>query len=107
MSGTAQGDPTEANWVGEQFTRADELLGGPLAGMPLPAATHTYVMPLASELVSASVGTLTFLSYRAGSASEVFSWLVSVASVASLQSWAGMLFTYIRCVRPSRSVTGQ
>ena len=56
-------------------------------------------MPLASVLVSASVGLLTFLSYGAGSADTVFNWLVNVASVASLQSWAGMLFTYIRCVR--------
>ena len=55
-------------------------------------------MPLASVLVSASVGLLTFLSYGAGSANTVFNWLVNVASVASLQSWAGMLFTYIRWV---------
>ncbi|KAI0738821.1 amino acid permease-domain-containing protein [Daedaleopsis nitida] len=71
-----------------------ELLGGELAGMP--AEKHTYVMPLASVLVSASVGLLTFLSYGTGGAETAFSWLVSVASVASLQSWAGMLFTYIR-----------
>ena len=65
----------------------------------LPSAEPTYVMPLASVLVSASVGLLTFLSYGAGSANTVFNWLVNVASVASLQSWAAMLFTYIRCVR--------
>ena len=64
-----------------------------------PRAQPTYVMPLASVLVSASVGLLTVLSYNAGSAATVFDWLVSVASVASLQSWAAMLFTYIRCVR--------
>ena len=64
----------------------------------LPSAQPAYVMPLASVLVSASVGLLTFLSYGAGSADTVFNWLVNVASVASLQSWAGMLFTYIRCV---------
>ncbi|KAI9068733.1 hypothetical protein FKP32DRAFT_1587420 [Trametes sanguinea] len=56
----------------------------------------TYVLPLASVLVSASVGFLTFLSSAAGSANAAFQWLVAVASVASLQSWAGMLFTYIR-----------
>ncbi|KAI0775611.1 amino acid permease-domain-containing protein [Trametes elegans] len=55
-----------------------------------------YVLPLASVLVSASVGFLTFLSSAAGSAEAGFQWLVAVASVASLQSWAGMLFTYIR-----------
>ncbi|PIL34856.1 transporter [Ganoderma sinense ZZ0214-1] len=49
-----------------------------------------------SVLVSALVGLLTFLSYGAGSANTVFNWLANVASVASLQSWAGMLFTYIR-----------
>ena len=62
----------------------------------LPSAQPAYVMPLASVLVSASVGLLTFLSYNTGSAGTVFNWLVSVASVASLQSWACMLFTYIR-----------
>ena len=72
------------------------------AGLPPPVpaqgqAQPTYVMPLASVLVSASVGLLTFLSYNTGSAGTVFNWLVSVASVASLQSWAAMLFTYIRC----------
>ncbi|KAL1946120.1 hypothetical protein VTO73DRAFT_15247 [Trametes versicolor] len=56
----------------------------------------TYVLPLASVLVSASVGLLTFLSSTAGSANAAFQWLVAVASVASLQSWAGMLYTYIR-----------
>ncbi|KAJ3005030.1 hypothetical protein NUW54_g4526 [Trametes sanguinea] len=75
----------------------------------------SYVLPLASVLFSASVGFLTFLSSAAGSANAVrdlastmiarkteivynqaFQWLVAVASVASLQSWAGMLFTYIR-----------
>ena len=71
---------------------ASELGGEPV----VPREQPTYVMPLASVLVSASVGLLTFLSYNTGSAGTVFSWLVSVASVASLQSWAGMLFTYIR-----------
>ena len=75
--------------------RENELLGQP----PVRPQKHTYVMPLASVLVSASVGLLTFLSYgKTGNAETVFNWLVSVASVASLQSWAGMLFTYIRFV---------
>ncbi|KAI8986293.1 amino acid permease-domain-containing protein [Trametes punicea] len=60
------------------------------------AKQSTYVLPLASVLVSASVGFLTFLSSAAGSANSAFQWLVAVASVASLQSWAAMLFTYIR-----------
>ncbi|PIL34845.1 transporter [Ganoderma sinense ZZ0214-1] len=64
--------------------------------LPSTRNQPTYVMPLASVLVSASVGLLTFLSYGAGSANTVFNWLANVASVASLQSWAGMLFTYIR-----------
>ncbi|KAM5541193.1 hypothetical protein V8D89_005122 [Ganoderma adspersum] len=62
----------------------------------LPSNQPTYVMPLASVLVSASVGLLTFLSYGTGSANTVFNWLANVTSVGSLQSWAGMLFTYIR-----------
>ena len=62
----------------------------------LPSAQPAYVMPLASVLVSVSVGLLTFLSYGTGSANTVFNWLANVASVASLQSWVGMLFTYIR-----------
>lgn len=74
--------------------RADELLGGEIA----PRSKNVYVMPLASVLVSSSVGLLTFMSFQAGSADVAFSWLISVTSVASLQSWAGMLFTYIRCV---------
>ncbi|KAJ6465896.1 putative polyketide synthase [Mycena vitilis] len=31
-TGTAKGDPTEANWVGEHFQRADELLVGSVKG---------------------------------------------------------------------------
>lgn len=31
-AGTAQGDPTEANWVGERFRRDDELLVGSVKG---------------------------------------------------------------------------
>lgn len=56
-----------------------------------------YVLPLASVLVSASLGLLTFLSYKTGSAEDVFTWLANAASVASVQAWAAMLFTYIRC----------
>ena len=32
QSGTAQGDPTEANWVGRNFRRDDELLIGSVKG---------------------------------------------------------------------------
>ncbi|TFK85813.1 hypothetical protein K466DRAFT_494033 [Polyporus arcularius HHB13444] len=71
--------------------RKDELLG-----LPASAKQHTYVMPLASVLASSAMGLLAFMSYGTGSANTVFQWLVNVASVASLQSWAGMLFTYIR-----------
>ena len=31
-TGTASGDPTEANWVGEQFKRDDEIIIGSLKG---------------------------------------------------------------------------
>ncbi|EIW52347.1 uncharacterized protein TRAVEDRAFT_75343 [Trametes versicolor FP-101664 SS1] len=58
--------------------------------------SSTYVLPLASVLVSASMGLFTFLSSASGSANTTFQWLVAVTSVASLHSWAGMLYTYIR-----------
>lgn len=32
ISGTAAGDPAEANWVGEAFRRDDELLIGSVKG---------------------------------------------------------------------------
>ncbi|KAI0930952.1 hypothetical protein AcW1_007164 [Taiwanofungus camphoratus] len=54
------------------------------------------VLPFASIMASASIGLLGFLSGTNNNAGMVFQWLVSVASVASMQSWAGMLFTYIR-----------
>ena len=31
-TGTASGDPTEANWVGREFQREDELLIGSVKG---------------------------------------------------------------------------
>ncbi|KAI0747491.1 amino acid permease-domain-containing protein [Fomes fomentarius] len=74
-------------------TATDEIPGEPI----VPKQKYSYVLPLASVLTSSSVGLLTFLSYKTGSSAEtVFSWLVSVASVASLQSWTAILFTYIR-----------
>ena len=89
------GSPTDyaANNRREEPALSDADLAGEQV---LPSNQPTYVMPLASVLVSASVGLLTFLSYGTGSANTVFNWLGNVASVASLQSWAGMLFTYIR-----------
>ena len=60
--------------------------------------TPLFVLPLWAVLGSASVGLLCFLDSARGAApEEAFTWLVAVASVASLQSWAGMLYTYIRC----------
>ncbi|KAI0345542.1 hypothetical protein BDW22DRAFT_1324774 [Trametopsis cervina] len=55
-----------------------------------------FVLPLYAVLASASVGFLSFLSAGGNGAEVVFSWLSSVASIASLQSWIGMLYTYIR-----------
>ncbi len=77
------------------------LRDGELLGIPASAKQHTYVMPLASVLASSAMGLLAFMSYGTGSANTVFQWLVNVTSVASLQSWAGMLFTYIRLVARS------
>ncbi|KAM5541211.1 hypothetical protein V8D89_005140 [Ganoderma adspersum] len=83
--------------IAEHPREEPPLSDADLAGeQVLPSSQPTYVMPLASVLVSASVGLLTFLSYGTGSANTVFNWLANVTSVASLQSWVGMLFTYIR-----------
>lgn len=84
---------------------------------PNSGKEFVYVLPLAGVLATASVGFLTLLSSTAGSASAVsvgrtatarstsnlmsrqaFQWLVAAASVACLQSWTGMLYTYIRSV---------
>ncbi|KAH9948277.1 amino acid permease-domain-containing protein [Amylocystis lapponica] len=54
------------------------------------------VVPYAAVICSASVGLLSFLGIMKGNGPQAFGWLVAVASVASLQSWAGLLFTYIR-----------
>ena len=61
--------------------------------------TPSFVLPLWAVIGTASVGLLCFLDSARGAApEEAFVWLVAVASVASLQSWAGMLYTYIRFV---------
>lgn len=94
---------------------------------PNSGKEFVYVLPLAGVLATASVGFLTLLSSTAGSASAVsvgctttarspsnlmnrqaFQWLVAAASVACLQSWTGMLYTYIRsvCSRFTWSVLG-
>jgi amino acid transporter len=78
-----------------------------------PEPPVKYVLPLASVLVSSSVGLLAFMTVRTGGPAEVltffnpkktllicvvqaFLWMAQVTSVASLQSWIGMLFTYLR-----------
>jgi len=56
-----------------------------------------FVLPLNAVLASASIGLLSFLGSATGNTAEtVFGWLVAVSSVASLQTWASILFTYIR-----------
>ncbi|KAH8101313.1 amino acid permease-domain-containing protein [Cristinia sonorae] len=64
-----------------------------------------FVLPLNAVVASASIGLFSFLgsvnqseseSGRGNTAEDVFSWLVAAASVASMQSWIGVLFTYIR-----------
>ncbi|KAI0671245.1 amino acid permease-domain-containing protein [Trametes maxima] len=85
----------EGSELGDQPSSVEDGLGTPQEDVNQDERS-TYILPLASVLVSASVGFLTFLSSAAGSANSAFQWLVAVASVASLQSWAGMLYTYIR-----------
>ncbi|TCD65856.1 hypothetical protein EIP91_002117 [Steccherinum ochraceum] len=78
---------------GDEPTRVEnvEEAGTPRRKEPI------FVLPLYAVLVSASVGLLSFLGSVTGNTAETaFSWLVAVASVASLQSWAGILYTYIR-----------
>ncbi|THH31588.1 hypothetical protein EUX98_g2586 [Antrodiella citrinella] len=50
-----------------------------------------------SDDMEATGATHSFLGSATGNTAETaFNWLVAVASVASLQSWVGILFTYIR-----------
>jgi len=60
-----------------------------------PVAKPLITLPLASVLLSSSVGLLAYTAVNS-SAEQAFNWLVAATSVASLLSWAGMLFTYIR-----------
>ncbi|EKM49844.1 uncharacterized protein PHACADRAFT_214364 [Phanerochaete carnosa HHB-10118-sp] len=55
-----------------------------------------FVLPLNAVLGSAAVGLLAFLNVTGPGAQTAFNWMISVTSIASLQSWAGMMFTYIR-----------
>jgi amino acid transporter len=96
---------------------------GDIEASPIPEPKQKpssgFVLPLASVVVSSSVGLLAYLSAKAGGPAEVsmpdpsfdtrttltwyadlqaFNWLGTVTSVASLQAWTGMLFTYVRCV---------
>ena len=71
---------------------SNELLGEQIT----PNAKHVYVMPLIAVLVTASVGLLALMSYGDVGATVAFTWLVNVSSVACLQQWIAMLFTYIR-----------
>ncbi|KAI0698129.1 amino acid permease-domain-containing protein [Cytidiella melzeri] len=66
---------------------------------PSPRRHPWFVLPLYAVLASASVGLLSFLSAGGQGAQVIFNWLSSVASIASLQSWLGMLYTYIRWYR--------
>ena len=85
----------------DQTTEAEEptLTPEEIAGeQVLPEAKAKWVTPLPCVLVCSCVGLLMFLGYGTGSANKLFVWLVNAAAVASIQSWAGMLFTYIRRV---------
>ncbi|TBU42272.1 amino acid transporter [Dichomitus squalens] len=85
--------------IGDQNLGLEEpaLVPDQIAGeQVLPSAQAKWVMPLPCVLVCSLVGLLTFLGYGTGSANKVFVWLVNAAAVASIQSWAGMLYTYIR-----------
>ncbi|KIP02974.1 hypothetical protein PHLGIDRAFT_130425 [Phlebiopsis gigantea 11061_1 CR5-6] len=88
---TAVPTPAEPTHEHEHETRTEgDVEGGPRERKPW------FVLPLFAVLGSASMGLLAFLNSSGSGAEVAFNWLVAVASVASLQSWAGMLFTYIR-----------
>jgi len=66
----------------------------------IPPRKKTFVLPLPAVVLAGLFGLLSFLGTSHSStqqgAEAAFSWLQSVASVASLQSWAALLFVYIR-----------
>ncbi|KAF7798280.1 hypothetical protein EIP86_009498 [Pleurotus ostreatoroseus] len=66
----------------------------PLTQLP-PRRKQWLVLPFYAVIASSTLGLLSLLDYLGGTVST-FNWLVSAASIASLQSWTGMLFTYIR-----------
>ncbi|KAI0088659.1 amino acid permease-domain-containing protein [Irpex rosettiformis] len=55
-----------------------------------------FVLPLYAVLMTAAIGLLSFMGTGDTHVQTAFGWLSAVASIASLQSWMGMLFTYIR-----------
>lgn len=63
---------------------------------PVTPRKPWFVLPLNAVLGSAAVGLLAFLNVTGTGAQTAFNWMVSVTSIASLQSWGGMMFTYIR-----------
>ncbi|KIP02937.1 hypothetical protein PHLGIDRAFT_270300 [Phlebiopsis gigantea 11061_1 CR5-6] len=82
---------------------ASQDQGGDIESGAKAATSWKLVLPLCAVLGSASLGSLAFLSTSTNTdsssgvrAQEAFNWLVAVVSVASLQSWTAMLFTYIR-----------
>jgi len=62
-----------------------------------PCRTQVIALPIVAVLFSSLGGLFSFLSLKAdGSAAVVFGWLTSASSVAWLQSWICLFFTYIR-----------
>ncbi|KAK7689427.1 hypothetical protein QCA50_007219 [Cerrena zonata] len=94
------GDHTLKDHVVVTITEVTSTLHIEDPGEPPKKETEPWlVLPLAAVLVSSSVGLLSFLGSagpRSSTPQAAFDWLVAATSVASIQSWAGILFTYIR-----------
>ncbi|EGG06395.1 uncharacterized protein MELLADRAFT_36184 [Melampsora larici-populina 98AG31] len=58
--------------------------------------TNSQGVPWLCVLVSAAMGLLSFMSIGGHGAGQVFTWLATMSSVAGLQTWIGILITYLR-----------
>jgi amino acid transporter len=56
-------------------------------------------VPWVAVLTSWAFGPLAYLSLGSGGASQAFSWLLNLSTVAGLIAWATLCFTYIRFYR--------
>ncbi|KAG0141057.1 hypothetical protein CROQUDRAFT_52279 [Cronartium quercuum f. sp. fusiforme G11] len=58
--------------------------------------TNSHGVPWLCVMVSSAMGLLSLMSVGGRGAGQVFTWLATMSSVAGLQTWIGILITYIR-----------